>query len=48
MQFNTEELKNNPELKEIVKEVIREEIKPDIDKMKKTRHLQEGNQYLND
>lgn len=39
---------SSQELKEVIKEVVREEIKPELDKMKKTQHLKEGYQYLNE
>lgn len=49
MEINAETLKNNPELEKIVKEVVREELKPEIEKMKQANvHLQEGNMYLNE
>lgn len=49
MELNSDTLKNNPVLNDIVKEVVREELKPEIEKMKKANmHLQEGNMYLNE
>jgi vacuolar-type H+-ATPase catalytic subunit A/Vma1 len=49
MEINQDTLKNNPELEKIVKEVVREELKPEIEKMKQANvHLQEGNMYLNE
>lgn len=49
MQIDQSTLKNNPELEKIVKEVVREELKPEIEKMKTANvHLQEGNMYLNE
>ena len=42
------DINQNQDLREIVKEVVREEIKPDIDKMKEKTWLKEGNQQLND
>ena len=37
-------------IEQIVKDVVREELKPEIEKMKQqqTQHLQEGNMYLNE
>lgn len=37
-------------LKDVVKEVVREELKDDLNKMKEqqNQHLQEGNMYLNE
>ena len=41
---------NNLDIKEIVKEVVREELEPELKKIKQqqTQHLQEGNMYLNE
>ena len=40
---------SNVNLKSVVKEVVREELKPELEKMKaKNQHLQEGNMYLNE
>lgn len=37
-------------IEQIVRDVVREELKPEIEKMKQqqTQHLQEGNMYLNE
>lgn len=49
MEFTSDQLKNNPELREIVKEVVKEQISPELEKMKSgNQHLQEGNIYLNE
>ena len=41
---------NNIDIKEVVKEVVREELAPELEKIKKqqNKHLQEGNMYLNE
>lgn len=50
MEISSDDLINNPELKKIVKEVVREQLSPEIDKLKSQPniHLQEGNMYLNE
>lgn len=37
-------------IEQIVRDVVREEVKPEIEKMKQqqTKYLQEGNMYLNE
>lgn len=48
METNQNNLKD-PAFREIVKEVVREELQPELEKMKqKPQHLQEGNMYLNE
>lgn len=46
--YQNDQLNKNQELREIVKEVVREELKDDLEKMKKNHHLKEGYQYLNE
>lgn len=49
MNLSKEELENNPALREIVKEVVKEQLNPELQKLKPNNcHLQEGNMYLNE
>lgn len=49
MQFSQEELQNNPALREIVKEVVKEQMQPELEKLKpNNQYLQEGNMFLNE